>query len=140
MPATGLLLLLLAAADGCQVSVWADIFSGRTASFTDGEYSYTRFTQYMDNDAISSLEVTGQGCVAMLYGGPNFDDWQAAFPVGKYDLNAAVAKGLHDNEVSSMRVGYGQSTGKCRDNALWVDQYNHPDARSQLHSPFVKPM
>ena len=118
-------ILLLGAAQACDVTVWSDIFHGREARFGDGEYNYWQFVQHMENDAISSLQVEGKDCVAVLYGGANFDDWSAHFPEGRYDLEAALAKGMHDNEASSMRVGYGQQDEHCRDNAGWTDQFGH---------------
>ena len=118
-----------AAAQNCRATVWADEFWGTHASFGEGEYNFWKFANEnypMENDAVSSIEVTGRGCVALLYGGPNFDEWSATFPEGKYSLEASIQRGLHDNEVSSMRVGYGSRVaGSCKDSPGWVDQYGH---------------
>ena len=49
-------------------------------------------------------------------------------PEGRYNLWEAQQKGLHDNEASSLRVGYGShagAAGNCKDNYGWVDQYGH---------------
>ena len=123
-------LLLLASAHACEVTVWADDYfgpevHGKYATFREGDYNYWKLIETMENDAVSSLTVEGHGCVAVLYGGPNFDDWQATFHEGRYALDAALAAGLRDNEVSSLRIGYGQAESNCRDNTGWVDQFGH---------------
>ena len=115
MRTTGSLLLLLATARACEVTVYSDNYfdtpGSRAATFRDGEYNYWKFIETMENDAVSSLSVEGHNCVAVLYGGPNFDGWSATFRQGRYELNAALTKGLKDNEASSLRIGYGQ--GAC---------------------------
>ena len=119
MRTTGSLLpLLLATVRACEVTVYSDNYfdtpGSREATFRDGEYNYWKFIETMENDAVSSLKVEGHNCVAVLYGGPSFDGWSATFHQGRYDLHAALAKGLHDNEVSSLRIGYGQGAGRAR--------------------------
>ena len=47
-------ILLLGAAQACDVTVWSDIFHGREARFGDGEYNYWQFVQHMENDANAS--------------------------------------------------------------------------------------
>ena len=65
----------------CRVQLYQhDGFEGYQASFGDGEYNYWRFADNnypMLNDEVSSIVVEGRGCVAVLYGGPEFDDWSA---------------------------------------------------------------
>ena len=115
MRTTGKVLLLLATARACEVTVYSDDYfdtpGSSSATFTEGEYNYWKFIERMENDAVSSLSVEGHNCVAVLYGGPSFDGWQATFRQGRYELNAALAKGMKDNEASSLRIGYGQ--GAC---------------------------
>ena len=117
MRSTGSLLLLLGAARACEVTVYSDNYfdtpGSKSATFTEGEYNYWKFIETMENDAVSSLKVEGHNCVAVLYGGPSFDGWQATFHQGRYELKAALAKGLKDNEASSLRIGFGQGACGC---------------------------
>ena len=131
-PTGSTFLWLLATSLACEVTLWEHDYpgsregGGRSATFRDGEYAFGRFIQTMENDAVSSLSVEGQNCVAVLYGGPNFDEWSATFHQGRYENRAAQAQGMKDNEVSSLRVGFGQGdSGDCRDNTGWSDQFGH---------------
>ena len=145
MRTTGsLLTLLLAVVRACEVTVYSDNYfdtpGSREATFRDGEYNYWKFIETMENDAVSSLKVEGHNCVAVLYGGPSFDGWSATFHQGRYDLHAALAKGLIDNEASSLKVGYGQGAGRARPQPCTQPQpQRHPHPQPLPKPPSSKP-
>eukprot|EP01047_Picozoa_sp_COSAG01_P021106 COSAG01_NODE_1215_length_11206_cov_8.747096_5_plen_1561_part_00 len=103
----------------CTVTLYGNDGASQTgwhASFGNGDYDAAALAAggARDND-VSSLTVSGTGCVVTLYDANDLDvrrdsygrtngAWSVTLPVGTFSTWSLQSKGAADNELSSMRV------------------------------------
>jgi hypothetical protein len=115
-------------------------FGGKSATFGIGAYTGAEFSAMINNDAVSSLKVTGTECQAWLFSDRIIDkDWSGGWAGVAHEGNyPTMPAPTTDNALSSLVVGYRRGP-KCQcfncdgspfsgDYVCWVKQEGNCDS------------